>query len=153
MLDDQDEEMILNGYDSIYAYNFHDPNMKGDISSRVTLIDKTKIWDWEGDVAINTSSVVVLDLENNEDKIASAQTTTNQVRISNKSRQTSTWLNNYEVLSDAAINEDGDFSPLLESFYILIISRRSLLRRTFMNLLFVDELVHLLENCHRSLPI
>lgn len=45
------------------------------------------------------------------------------------------------------------FSPLLESFYILIISRRSLSRRTFMNLLFVDELVHLLENCHRSHPI
>jgi len=38
----------------------------------------------------------ILDLEYDEDEIASSQTTTNQVRISNRSRQTSTWLNNYE---------------------------------------------------------
>lgn len=96
--------MILNEYDSTFAYNFHDPNMKGDIRSKDNLMYKTRIWDWEDGVATNTSSGVVLELENDGDEIASEQKTKNQVRLSNRSRQTSTWLNNYEVLSNACSN-------------------------------------------------
>jgi len=63
-LDDKAELMILIGYHPTGAYKLYHPKMRKVVISRDVLIDETKGWNWEINVADNGERKVIVNLRN-----------------------------------------------------------------------------------------
>jgi len=106
--DDKAKPMILIGYHPIGAYKLYDPRRRKDVINRDVLIDETKGWNWEINVAENGERKVIVNLEDkqSEDDVPSGG---EQLTRSQRGRQVPQTLREYELYSDTTIIAKRDF--------------------------------------------
>lgn len=109
-LDDKGEQMILVGYHTTGGYRLFDPVAKQVKISRDVVVDEMKSWNIEPD----TKKKDVVQMTMSFDANSSNEVTENEpeVRRSNRTRVQSVRLQDYDVISDANVNEAGDLVHL-----------------------------------------
>ncbi|CAJ2653926.1 unnamed protein product [Trifolium pratense] len=137
-LDDKSEKLIFIGYDATGAYRMYNPNNKKVVISRDVIVDEKSQWKWSSEAntqvtmqledGVNDAAITHQPVDNqnqgthheedmhtssdDDDRIQLSSVPAQAPRRSTRNKFPSVRINNHEITSDSAVNEDGDLVHL-----------------------------------------
>ena len=107
--------MILLGYHATGGYKLFNPVTKEVLVSRDVVVDESKDWNWDKEMVEEPTKVVIeASIDEPSDSSAAVIDDSDQggVRKSQRARQPSSRLQDYELIHDSAIGEEGELVHL-----------------------------------------